>query len=117
MVGSTAKSIVKKSKEKVKAMIHVDNENFRECLNEVATTKAGQYVFNRLIENCGQYRSSLVQNQEGITDIGSIEYREGRRSIWIYELRKYLSESNLKKILFLNRRKICQVKKKIQEKN
>lgn len=112
---STTKQIEKKGIEKIEAIVHTDNENFKQCLNQIAGTKEGQYVLNRLLTNCGQNRSSVIQNEDGSTDKGSIEYREGRRSIWIYELCKYLSDSNLKKILFINRRRICQAKKKIQE--
>ena len=58
-------------------------------------------------------RSSVVPNADGIKE-EVVHYKEGRRSIWLFELHKYLSVKNLKTILFLNRRKICQNKKPIK---
>lgn len=113
---STTDRIIKRGKEKIENAVFADNKNFEECLNIVASTKEGQYVLSRLMDKCGFLRSAFVQTPDGILDSGTNEYRGGRQSIWIYELYRYLSVSNLKKILFLNRRRICQQERKIQEK-
>ncbi len=104
---STTKAIIDIGEKKVSKVVNADNEIFKECLNIVAGTKEGQYVLNRLMEKCGHLKSSVIQNPDGSTDEGTIEYREGRRSIWIYDLYKYLNIKSLKTILFLNRRLIC----------
>lgn len=113
---STAGKIIGNGKEKIKTLIQEDDENFKRCLNVVAGTKEGQYVLNRLLEKCGQLKSSVIQLQDGSTDEGTIQYREGRRSIWIYDLYRFFSPKNLKLILFFDRRKICSQKQKVQEK-
>lgn len=113
---TTAKKIIDrgmKQIEKQESIAKLDNEVFKECLNIVAGTQEGQYVLNRLMDNCGMLRSSVVPNADGIKE-EVVHYKEGRRSIWLFELHKYLSVKNLKTILFLNRRKICQNKKPIK---
>ena len=112
---STAEKLVEAGNKKAAAAVNQDNKLFSECLNVVANTKEGQYVLNRLLETCGQFRSSVVSNTDGVTDEGSVQYREGRRSVWIYDIYKYVSVANLKKIMFFNRRKLCLQKKKIQD--
>ena len=113
---STAKSIIDKGKRKIEkqeSITKLDNEIFNECLNIVAGTQEGQYVLNRLMDNCGMLRSSVVPNADGIKE-EVVHYKEGRRSVWLFELYKYLSVKNLKNILFLDRRKLCQNKKQIK---
>lgn len=114
---STTDKIIKKGTDEVKSIVVADNNNFKECLNIVANTKEGKYVLNRLMENCGFLKSSVVQIQDGTVDENTVQYREGRRSIWIYELYRFLNKTNLKEILFFDRRKLCKIKKKIQEKS
>ena len=108
---STAEKIVEKGKKKVESIVRIDDENFKHSLNIVAGTTEGQYVLNRLMDNCGFLRSSVVLSQDGTIDGGTVEYREGRRSIWVREICKYLSDVNIKKVLFLKRKKLCQQKK------
>ncbi len=112
---STTKAIIEKGTEKVKNIVKADEEIFKECLNIIASTKEGHYVFNRLLERCGQLKSSVILLQSGV-DEGTTEYREGRRSIWLHDIFRYLNRKNLTNILFLERKKICASKKKIQEK-
>ena len=114
---TTAERIINKGKkqiEKQESVAKLDNDTFMESLNIVAGTKEGQYVLNRLMDNCGGLRSPFVQAQDGKLDIGTSEYRGGKQAVWLYELRKYLSVKNLKIILFLDRRKLCQNKKAIK---
>ena len=106
----------KKQLEKQESIVKLDNDVFKECLNIVAGTQEGQYVLHRLMDNCGGLRSPFVQTQDGKLDHGTSEYRGGKQAIWLYELRKYLSVKNLKIILFLDRRKICQNKKTVKAK-
>ena len=108
---STAAKIVDKGKKQIVSMVEIDNDNFKHSLNVVAGTKEGQYVLNRLMDNCGFLRSSVILCQDGTIDEGTVEYREGRRSVWVREICKYLSEVNMKKVLFLKRKKLCQTKK------
>ena len=113
---STTQRIIGKGKkqiEKQESTVKLDNDTFRESLNVVAGTPEGQYVLNRLLDNCGVFRSSVVPNVEGIKE-EVVHYKEGRRSVWLFELHNYLSVKNLKNILFLDRRKICQSKKPIK---
>ncbi len=114
---TTAERIIAKGKkqlEKQETIVKLDNDVFKECLNIVAGTQEGQYILNRLMDNCGGLRSPFVQTQDGKLDQGTSEYRGGKQAVWLYELRKYLSVKNLKIILFLDRRKICQNKKSIK---
>jgi len=113
---TTAQNIINKGKkqvEKQESVVKLDNDTFRESLNVVAGTQEGQYVLNRLMDNCGLLRSSVIPNVEGIKE-EVVHYKEGRRSVWLFELHNYLSVKNLKNILFLDRRKICQNKKLIR---
>ncbi len=103
----------KKQIEKQESIVKLDNDTFRESLNIVAGTQEGQYVLNRLMDNCGLLRSSVIPNVEGIKE-EVVHYKEGRRSVWLFELHNYLSVKNLKNILFLDRRKLCQNKKPIK---
>ena len=115
---TTAQNILNKGKkqvEKQESIVKLDNDTFRESLNIVAGTQEGQYVLNRLMDNCGLLRSSVVPNVDGIKE-EVVHYKEGRRSVWLFELHNYLSVKNLKNILFLDRRKICQSKKPIKVK-
>ena len=104
----------KKQVEKQESIVKLDNDIFRESLNIVAGTQEGQYVLNKLMDVCGGVRSPFVQTQDGKLDTGTSEYRGGKQAVWLYELRKHLSVKNLKNILFLDRRKICQNKKPIK---
>lgn len=106
----------KKQVEKQESIIKLDNDTFKESLNIVAGTQEGQYVLNRLMDVCGGIKSPFVQAQDGKLDSGTSEYRGGKQAIWLYELRKYLLVKNLKIILFLDRRKLCQDKKPIKVK-
>ena len=106
----------KKQVEKQESISKLDNDTFRESLNIVAGTQEGRYVLNRLMDVCGGIRSPFVQTQDGKLDTGTSEYRGGKQAVWLYDLRKYLSVKNLKNILFLDRRKICQSKKPIKVK-
>ena len=115
---TTAQSILdrgKKQIEKQESIVKLDNDTFRESLNIVAGTQEGQYVLNRLMDNCGLLRSSVVPNTDGIKE-EIVHYKEGRRSVWLFELHNYLSVKNLKNILFLDRRKICQNKRSVKVK-
>ena len=115
---TTTERIINKGKkqiEKQESISQLDNETFKECLNIIAGTEEGRYVLNRLMDNCGMLRSSVIPNVDGIKE-EVVHYKEGRRSIWLFELHKYLSVKNLKIILFLDRRKICQNKKTVQMK-
>ena len=110
---STTKAIIDIGNEEIKNATDADNIIFKECLNIVAGTKEGQFVLNRLMDKCGFLRLSVnPPNKDGADDT-VIQYNEGRRSIWLYDLYKYLNVKNLKTILFLNRRLLCsrQVKK------
>jgi len=114
---TTTEKIINKGKkqiEKRESIAKLDTDTFIECLNIVAGTQEGQYVLNRLMENCGGLRSPFVQAQDGKLDKGTSEYRGGKQAIWLYELRKHLSVKNLKIILFLDRSKLCQNKKPIK---
>ena len=116
---NTTQRIISKGKkqvEKQESVVKLDNDTFRESLNIVAGTPEGQYVLNRLMDNCGGIRSPFVQTQDGKLDTGTSEYRGGKQAVWLYELRKYLSVKNLKIILFLDRRKLCQSKKEVKVK-
>ena len=116
---STTQKIIdrgKKQVEKQDSIVKLDNDVFRESLNIVAGTQEGQYVLNRLMDVCGGVRSPFVQTQDGKLDTGTSEYRGGKQAIWLYELRKHLSVKNLKIILFLDRRKLCQSKKEVKVK-
>ena len=113
---TTTQSIINKGKkqiEKQESIVKLDNDTFRESLNVVAGTQEGRYVLNRLMDNCGLLRSSVVPNADGLKE-EVVHYKEGRRSVWLFELHKYLSVKNLKNILFLDRRKLCQSKKPIK---
>ena len=117
-MSTTAQNIINKGKkqvEKQESISKLDNDTFRESLNIVAGTQEGQYVLNRLMDNCGLLRSSVIPNVDGVKE-EVVHYKEGRRSVWLFELHKYLSVKNLKNILFLDRRKICQSKKPIKVK-
>ena len=114
---STTQRIIdrgKKQIEKKKSITELDNETFKDCLNIVAHTQEGQYVLNRLMDNCGGLRSPFVQTKDGKLDTGTSEYRGGKQAVWLYELRKHLSVKNLKIILFLDRSKLCQNRKPIK---
>ena len=114
---TTAKRIVDKGIKKIEkqeSIVKLDNDTFKESLNIVAGTPEGQYVLNRLMDSCGGLRSPFVQTQDGKLDKGTSEYKGGKQAVWLYELRKYLSVKNLKIILFLDRRKLCQSKKPIK---
>ena len=104
----------KKQVEKKESTVKLDNDTFREILNVVAGTHEGQYVLNRLMDNCGGLRSPFVQTQDGKLDHGTSEYKGGKQAVWLYELRRHLSVKNLKIILFLDRSKICQSKRKVK---
>ncbi len=104
---------IEKQNLKKQQQIALDNATFQECLNIVASTKEGQYVLNRLMDRCGQNRSSFEQLNDGTFDKIITEYNEGRRSVWLF-MHKYLSIKNLKIILFLDRSKLCQQKKTIK---
>ncbi len=106
----------KKQVEKQESIVKMDNDTFRESLNIVAGTQEGQYVLNRLMDVCSGIRSPFVQTQDGKLDQGTSEYRGGKQAVWLYELRKHLSVKNLKNILFLDRRKICQAKREVKVK-
>ena len=115
---TTAQKIInrgKKQVEKQESIVKLDNDTFRESLNIVAGTQEGQYVLNRLMDNCGLLRSSVIPNTEGVKE-EVVHYKEGRRSVWLFELHNYLSVKNLKNILFLDRRKLCQSKSKVEVK-
>ncbi len=113
---STAEQIVEKGKKKQIDVVNSDNKNFIECINVLANTKEGQYVFNRLMEVCGHLKSSVSQGSTGIVDEGTVQYKEGRRSVFLYDIYKYLNVTNLKKVLFFDRRKLCSQKRKLQDK-
>ena len=116
---TTAKRIVDRGINKIEkqeSIVKLDNDTFRESLNIVAGTQEGQYVLNRLMDNCGLLRSSVIPNTEGIRE-EVVHYKEGRRSVWLFELHNYLSVKNLKNILFLDRRKICQSKMEVKVKS
>ncbi len=104
---------LQKEAEKKQSVVLLDNAVFEECLNVVANTKEGQYVLNRLMDNCGLLRSSVTPSTDGVKE-EVVNYKEGRRSIWLYELHRYLSVKNLKIILFLDRSKLCSAKKTIK---
>ena len=115
---TTAENIINRGKkqiEKQDSIVKLDNDTFRESLNIVAGTQEGQYILNRLMDNCGLLRSSVVPNADGLKE-EVVHYKEGRRSVWLYELHNYLSVKNLKNILFLDRRKLCESKQTVKVK-
>lgn len=113
---STAEKLVKKGEEKVESAVVNDNQNFEECINIIAKTKEGLYVLNRLMERSGFLISSVKGLKDGSTDEGAIQFNEGRRSVYLNEIRRFLSNANLKKIEFFDRSVLCKRKRTIQEK-
>ena len=120
---STSHQIISKGSKKVSKEVEKklqevaeDAQNFKECLNIVASTKEGQYVLSRLIDRCGQNKCSLEQLKDGSFDSIVTDFNEGRRSVWLF-INSFLSMKNKINIMKMDRSKICKTKRKIQDKS
>jgi hypothetical protein len=113
---NTAEKLVETGNKKVIQVISEDNKNFRECLNIVAGTKEGRYILSRLMERCSGNRSVLVLDANRDIDDNVLMVNLGKQAVWFDEIMKFISVVNLKKIMFFDRRKLCQTQKTIQNK-
>jgi len=76
------------------------NEKRRKFFNVVAATEEGKDVFSYLAEILGFHRPSVMMNpQTGEVNKETTVYWEARRSVYL-DIRKYISDSNLKTIEF-----------------
>lgn len=113
---STAEKLIEAGNKKVKNIAGEDNKNFRECLNIIAGSKEGQYVLSRLMDRCSGKKSVLVLDANRDIDNNVLMVNLGKQAVWFDEIMQHLSVTNLKKIMFFDRRKLCLNKRPIQNK-
>lgn len=113
---STAEKLIEAGNKKVKNIAGEDVKNFRECLNVIAGSKEGQYVLSRLMDRCSGKKSVLILDANRDIDNNVLMVNLGKQAVWFDEIMQHLSVPNLKKVMFFDRRKLCQSKRLIQNK-
>ncbi len=87
-------------RQRNEAKLKENNDRRREFFNVVAATEEGRDVFRYLAEILGFHKPSVIMNPKtGEVNRDTTVYLEARRSVYL-DVRKYISDSNLKTIEF-----------------